>query len=355
MQNRKNITIKDIARMAGVSAGTVDRVLHKRGRVSDDALQKVNKILDEIDYKPNLIARTLGSNRTYRIAAIIPNPEQDPYWAQSRAGIRQAEAEWAHYNVIIEPYIFDLYNKESLKEVADTAFKANPDGILIAPIFYHEALPFFELFATSLIPFVLFNTNIHEVKPLSFIGQNLYQSGRVGAELMHMSKQNSGKLAVLHINEDLDNSVHLLEKERGFREFFAEKNPSFEIITLNLEDSEDPSFEQKLMEILIDPQLKGIFVSTSKASSITASFLNKKNKQDLVLVGYDMLEENLNHLRSGSIDFLINQNPKRQAFLGINYLADHLVFRKTAPSTDLLPLEVITRENLQSYLDSGIH
>ena len=341
--------------MAGVSAGTVDRVLHKRGRVSDDALQKVNKILDEIDYKPNLIARTLGSNRTYRIAAIIPNPEQDPYWAQSRAGIRQAEAEWAHYNVIIEPYVFDLYNKESLKEVADTAFRANPDGILIAPIFYHEALPFFELFATSLIPFVLFNTNIHEVKPLSFIGQNLYQSGRVGAELMHMSKQEAGKLAVLHINEDLDNSVHLLEKERGFREFFAEKNPSFEIITLNLENSEDPSFEQKLMEILADPKLKGIFVSTSKASSIAASFLIKKNKQGLVLVGYDMLEENLNHLRSGSIDFLINQNPKRQAFLGINYLADHLVFRKTAPSTDLLPLEVITRENLQSYLDSGIH
>src|SRR6188768_1722038 len=114
MLSRKNITIKDIARMAGVSAGTVDRVLHKRGRVSDDALAKVNKVLEEIDYKPNLIARTLGSNKTYRIAALIPDPAQDPYWAQSRAGIRQAEAEWSHYNVAIELYVFDLYNKNSL-------------------------------------------------------------------------------------------------------------------------------------------------------------------------------------------------------------------------------------------------
>ncbi|NJM25778.1 MAG: LacI family transcriptional regulator [Bacteroidia bacterium] len=83
--NRKNIRIKDIARLAGVSVGTVDRVLHNRGRVSEDALNKVMKILEEIDYKPNLIARTLGSNKIYKIAVLMPDPSRDPYWrAQAR-------------------------------------------------------------------------------------------------------------------------------------------------------------------------------------------------------------------------------------------------------------------------------
>ena len=356
MLNSKNITIKDIARLAGVSAGTVDRVLHNRGRVSDDALKKVNKILEEIDYKPNVIARTLGSNRTYRIAALIPNPEQDPYWAQSRAGIRQAEAEWAHYNVKVDPFLFDLYDKSSLKKVAEAVYEAKPDGILIAPIFYHEVLPFLELYKNDNIPYVLFNTNIREVTPLGFIGQNLYQSGRVGAELMHLGQQTSGTLAVLHINEDIQNSVHLLEKERGFREYFQGKpNSSFEIKTLNLGNSNDPSFEKQLCALLADPQLKGIFVSTSKGSFLAASFLERNQKTHVILVGYDMLEENLQYLKSGTIDFIINQNPKRQAFLGINYLADHLVFKKQTPPEDLLPLEVITRENLESYLNSGIH
>jgi hypothetical protein len=59
LMNTKNIRIKDIAQLAGVSVGTVDRVLHSRGRVSDDALKKVLAVLDQIDYKPNLIARTL--------------------------------------------------------------------------------------------------------------------------------------------------------------------------------------------------------------------------------------------------------------------------------------------------------
>jgi LacI family transcriptional regulator len=101
--------------------------------------------------------------------------------------------------------------------------------------------------------------------------------------------------------------------------------------------------------------LKGVFVSTSKGSFIAASFLEKVRKTDVILIGYDMLEENLQYLKSGTIDFIINQNPKRQAFLGINYLAEHLVFKKNTPAEDLLPLEVITRENLQSYLNSGIH
>lgn len=356
MLNRKNITIKDIARLSGVSAGTVDRVLHGRGRVSDEALKKVNQVLEEIDYKPNLIARTLGSNKTYRIAALIPDPQQDPYWAQSQAGIKKAENEWAHYNVQVEPFPFNLYDKNSLKEVAEAVFNAKPDGILIAPVFYHEILPFFELFRNDNVPYVFFNTNIQEASSLSFIGQNLYQSGRVGAELMHLGRHATGTLAILHINEDIQNSVHLLEKERGFREYFEEKsNSTFEIKTLNLGNPEDASFEKQLAAILNDPALKGIFVTTSKGSYIAAAHLEKNKKQEITLVGYDMLEENLHYLRSGVIDFLINQNPKRQAFLGINYLAEHLVFKRRVLSTDLLPLEVITRENLQSYLDSGIH
>ena len=352
MVNRKSPTIKDIAKMAGVSAGTVDRVLHNRGRVSEEALQKVNKILEEIDYKPNLIARTLGSNKTFHIAVLIPDPSQDPYWAQSRAGIRQAEIEWLHYNVIIDLYIFDLYNKTSLKEKAEAAFNAKPDGILIAPIFYQEIMPFFELFSSHTMPFVFFNTHLQGVQPLSFIGQNLRQSGRVGAELIYLNCKEPGKLAVLHINEDSNNGVHLLEKEQGFREYFEEKKSNFEIIAPKLSNSESEEFDKQLQIILTDPLLRGIFVTTSKGAFIAASFLEKNNKHDVTLVGYDMLNENLHYLKLGFINFLIHQNPKRQAFLGVNYLADHLIFNKTTPLMSLLPLEILTKENHQSYIDS---
>ncbi|MBL7857216.1 MAG: substrate-binding domain-containing protein [Cyclobacteriaceae bacterium] len=351
----KNVRIKDIARLAGVSVGTVDRVLHNRGRVSEDALQKVTAVMEQIDYRPNLIARTLGSNKSYRIAALIPDPTVDPYWAQSNQGLIQATAEWAQYGIDINLYFFDLFDKESFTKKGQEVFEAKPDGILAAPIFFDEALLLFKLFKKQGIPYVLFNTNIPEVNPLSFIGQNLFQSGRVGAELMHFGLHQGGLLAVLHIDEDIHNSVHLLEKEKGFREYFKEKSKlAFTIQDFNLSPN-DTSFKKNFNLLLDDTQLKGIFVSTSNGTSVAASYLENHGKKNIRLIGYDMLNENLNYLKSGVIDFLINQNPKRQVSVGISHLANYLIFKKRPPETELFPLEIITQQNLDSYLGSGIH
>lgn len=353
--NPKNIRIKDIAKLAGVSKGTVDRVLHKRGRVSEKAYEQVMKVLEEIDYKPNLIARTLSSNKSYRLIALIPNPSADEYWAQTREGIHQAESEWIHYNVSIELSVFDQYNKESFKEIALEAVRSKPDGIITAPIFYDEALVFFKELKNGGIPYVLFNTNIPEVNPLSFIGQDSFNSGKVGAELMYLGQHKGGRLAILHLDEDIQNSVHLLEKERGFREYFIQRNTlHFDIREISFHPSE-PGFEASLQELLNDTELKGIFVSTSKGTSVVAAQLEKTGKQNIRLIGYDILEDNLKYLRHGTIDFLINQNPKRQAFLSISHLANNLVFKKEAPERELFPLEVITQQNVESYLNSGIH
>ena len=66
-----NIRIKDIAERAGVSVGTVDRVLHNRPNVSKKALEKVNKALEEMDYQPNMYASALAYNKSYKFFCII--------------------------------------------------------------------------------------------------------------------------------------------------------------------------------------------------------------------------------------------------------------------------------------------
>ena len=58
--DRKNYKIKDIAAMAGVSVGTVDRVLHNRGDVSEKSRKKVEQVLEKILYRPNLLVSSIG-------------------------------------------------------------------------------------------------------------------------------------------------------------------------------------------------------------------------------------------------------------------------------------------------------
>lgn len=348
---KKNIRIKDIAKTAGVSVGTVDRVLHNRGKVSEDALKKVMEVLSQYEYKPNLIARTLGSNKTYRIVALIPDPEHDPYWAMTSVGLIQAESEWQHYGVQVITCPFNMLHKDSLADASKKVLGLQPDGVLIAPIFYHETLPLFDELQKQNIPFVLFNTYIRESKALTFIGQNLYQSGRVAAGLICLGQMLPAKFAVLHIDEDLNDSVHLLEKERGFKdqvkEIFGEEA---EVESLNRTSSSDFSFKKNLAKLLSEKDLKGIFVSTSQATSTAAAFLTNDRKHNIRLVGYDMLDKNVSYLRNDTIDFLIHQKPQQQAFLGVTCLVNHLVFKKESPAVNLFPLEVITKQNLDSYL-----
>jgi LacI family transcriptional regulator len=348
---RKAIRIKDIAKAAGVSVGTVDRVLHNRGKVSEKAKRKVDAALQKNEYRPNLIARTLGSNKAYKIVALIPLHEHDPYWALVHKGILRSKHEWSHYSVNISTYGFDINRKSSFEEVSQKVTRLRPDGILMAPIFYNETLPFFEVIRKKEIPFVLFNTNIIESNAISFIGQDLYQSGRVAAELLCIGQSDPGAFGVLHVDEDLDDSVHLLQKEKGFRDYLNEFYSGNTVIeSLNRTSSSDFSFKKKLATLLNKPDLKGLFVSTSKGAETVASFLKSHGKNGIRLVGYDLLQKNIEYLNLGIIDFLIHQKPEQQAFEGISCLANHLIFKKDVKSINLFPLEVITRQNLTSYL-----
>jgi len=94
--------------MAGVSKGTVDRVLHNRGKVSPTALDKINEVLNVINYEPNLIARNLKNTKVYRICVLLPDPEIDPYWLPCVNGIQDAMAEYKAYGVAIETHYFNL-------------------------------------------------------------------------------------------------------------------------------------------------------------------------------------------------------------------------------------------------------
>ena len=358
------VRIKDIAARANVSVGTVDRVLHNRGRVSEEVRQKVLLMMQELEYEPNLIARTLGSNRTYQLAVIQPDHTLDPYWQAPRNGLEKAARELKQYGVQIAVYSYDVTQVSSFLEQAEAATKSEPAGILIAPLFYRESLAFFERWQQQGVPYVLFNTYIAELQSLSYVGQDSYQSGYLAGKLVQFGQSQPGTFLIAHIAEDIANSVHITQKERGFRDYFAQLAPApdgpadepykspYNIISLDLPHPSEPAFARQLNRLLDDAeiQLKGIFVSTSKAYEI-APYLQAYHREDIRLVGYDLLEKNIHFLHENIIDFLINQNPKKQGYRGIYALADLLVFKKEVPPLKYLPLDIITKENLQYYVD----
>ncbi|UEG54974.1 substrate-binding domain-containing protein [Mucilaginibacter daejeonensis] len=349
----KSIRIKDIALKANVSTGTVDRVLHDRGRVSDQIRERVLKVAREMNYEPNLMARALVSNKVYHLAVLMPDNQTDPYWDAPKAGIEKAQSELKRYKVAVHPFVFDPYSSASFVEKAQELTDSQPDGIFIPPIFYKETQPFIEQWTDKGIPYVFFNTDIADSGRLSYIGQDSYQSGFLAGKLIEYGQPDPCSVLIAHIDEETSNSAHLMNKERGFRDFFTQHllNEKYHLLRTELRRADFAAFTTQLDDICQNtPDLKSIYVTTSKAYEI-AAYLEQRRIRHIRIVGYDLITRNINYLNKGTISFLINQNPHGQGYWGIHYLARHLVFKEQVKSVKHLPLDVVTKENLQYYID----
>lgn len=345
----KKYTIKNIAELAGVSKGTVDRVIHKRGKVSAKALKKVNAILNEIDYKPNLLARSLKNTKNYQICVIMPDYKKDPFWVPCYKGVLEAISEFSAFGIFINPYFFDPTEVKSFIEINTIVLNRSPDAVLIAPLFYKETVKIVNAYKASNIIVSKFNNPLEIENTENFVGQDLFKSGRVAGNLLNSITQKNSTIAIIHIDEDLDNALYIQEKERGFRSYFDGKEKSnYKIATHSLKQHR---LKEELETIInSNSKVNAVFVTTSKIYKV-AEYIKQKKLQEIKLVGYDLLSENIEFLNDDVINFLIHQNPKKQVSLGIKFLVDFFLFNKKIPSKSLLPIDIITSENLNSYLN----
>lgn len=344
----KKYTIKDIAQLAGVSKGTVDRVLHNRGKVSSKALENINRVLSEIDYQPNLIARNLKNNKTLHLCVILPDPEKDPFWAPCLTGIEQAIKEFKMYSLVIEAFYFDPNSTASFLAICKEVLALTPNAVLLAPLFHQETKDAVADFYAQGIRVTVFNTQVESDCIQSFVGQDLYLSGRVAAKLMN-AIVDTGEIFIVHLDETYQNAVHMQEKEKGFRAYFDEKqNHGLRISTLILESV---TIEKQLTQILsTNPNIVGFFVTTSKAYQV-AKIVKKHQYKGLRIIGYDLIAANIEYLNDEVIEFLIHQKPKEQVYLAINALVENFLFEKNIPSQKFLPIDIINTENASFYID----
>lgn len=349
---KPRLTIDEIAKLSGVSKGTVDRVLHNRGKVAEKSLQKVLKVLGENEYKPNLLARSLSNKKQQVITALIPNPAQDVFWENSYQGLMIAKNRYDSFGVTVEPFFFDVENKDSIFEIGKELLEANPDGLLIAPIFSYEAIPLLKLAEEKEIPYIVYNNEVSGTQPMTFIGIDLKASGKVAAEIIDRFQHEEGFLAAMHFYKEAEENAHLLEKEKGFREYFSGTNKKIQSYTF--EDPKYPGVIEQLKAIFNDPQLKGLFVTTSSTVPLLSNLILETGRKDICFVGFDMVGENEKYLTSGVLDALINQNPNRQALLGIRLLVNYILFNQVPDRQYLFPLEIITRQNMNSFKYSDI-
>lgn len=348
------IRIKDIAIMAGVSAGTVDRVLHQRGIVSEKSRKAVNKVLEEINYSPNLLARSLASKKSYRFICLFPAYQKGEYWESIEKGFRQAAEEFENYKVEVLIEHFNQFDSSSFVEAAKTVMKYEPNAVIMSPVFRQETLEFTHQLSEKNIPFSFIDSMIEDADFIAYYGQHSSLSGYIGGKLLFQSLPPNSRILILHtFRKGSSGAIQTENRKKGFLRYMEENrlNDTTELLSVEIFEDDDER-NIKLLQKIFD-ECKGIQAAITFNSKVhrLAKYFKILSHPEIKLIGYDVLEENITYLKEDIVSYLIAQRPEKQAYCSIRDMSYHLIFNRKINKINYVPIDILIKENIDYYLN----
>ena len=339
--------------MAGVSVGTVDRVIHKRGQVSEENRIRILQIIDDLKYRPNLLARSLASKRNYVIVTLLPEYQiGKDYWEAPILGIQKGWKEIADFNVKVINLFFDQNKVESFTQKTIELIENKPDAVLIAPVFQKETTHLANALDELSIPYIFIDSNIDGVHNLSYFGQHSYQSGYLAARLLQMGLPENKTIAIIKpLKSNVSNQT--LNREQGFNAFFEQNGfkDKYNFLFFDYSITNEVDRKNKIAQFFSDnPSINAAVIFNSKVYEIAAT-IDKLNLKDIRLIGYDLLKENTDYLRKGIVTFLIAQRPEEQGYQSILTLFNYLVHKQDVAKVQYIPMDILTKENIDYYMN----
>ncbi|HLT51479.1 MAG TPA: LacI family DNA-binding transcriptional regulator [Arenibacter sp.] len=351
MNKVKKTTIQDLADYANVSIGTVDRVIHKRGKVSSTKQRKVEEAIKNLNFNPNLLARTLALGQQFVICSLFPRATHpNSYWNLPKRGVEEAVVGYRDYGIVCHPMEYNLFDESSFIERADAIIDINPDGVVLAPLFEKETLLLIKKLDDKNIPYIFIDGIIPNQNNLSYIGPDLKGSGHVAGKLMSSILNPFDDILILNFVKGLENS-HINMIEKGFREFFNSSKDigNGRIHTVTVPSIEEADITRELTKYYIkNPGTKGVFVTNSRAHIIAK--YHAVHELSIKLIGFDMVQANIPEMKNGNIDFLISQRPISQGAMAVKTLFDFFVQKKSPAKIQHVPLDIIIKENIDYYI-----
>ena len=158
------VTIKDVAKAAGVSPSTVTRVIQNKSTISDETKKRVRKAMKELNYHPNLNARSLVSSYTQVIGLVLPDDSdafyQNPFFPSVFRGIAQVASE-NRYAIQIAT---GKDEKERLDAISQMVYGKRVDGLIF--LYAQENDPLVKLVSDEQFPFLILGKSLSPFIPL---------------------------------------------------------------------------------------------------------------------------------------------------------------------------------------------
>lgn len=330
-----NATIYDVAGAAGVSLATVSRVLNSPEKVKKETRERVLRVIKELGYRPNVIARGLASRRTTTIGAIVSDMTRSSI-AEMLGGISDI-ADKYKYSI----KLFTIEEGEDIEDALQNIVAEQVDGILYLndELTDDEVEKVKEVFTKNQIPFVFANVAVND-KTVPAVSIDYEKASYEITKLLveHDAKE------VYMLSTQRMYSTNLL-KESGYARAMTEANLSPKIFRT----SGDTKINRPHFETFFDD--KKVDGAIAVRDSIAVSFMNiaiehgKKVPDDLVVVGFQNTKyAELSRPRLTSVDIPVYDI----GAVSMRLLTKFMQKEKVEEIRIILPHKIVYRESTRN-------
>lgn len=327
-------TIKEIAQKTGVSIGTVDRVLHNRGKVSKQTQEKIFTVIEELNYKPNHVAQGLAvCKKKLKLGFILPELSGHPFFLDvQKAAVKKAK-ELEQYGVQVS-FIECLFDDEKdpgwvkylnmLEEIDGLAIVGAENEMIRAVSKKAESLN---------IPVVFYNLLLSDEKFLAYVGPDYVKSGQLGAGLCALIGGKDARICTFsesYTEVDENGNSHILirdERFSGFQQEIRKRYPDMKIADIQLISKSQEGNCQSAQKMLKRyPEVNVVYVLNPGDYSICKEINKADAEHRIKIITNDLVEGQKEMLEEEVIAATVCQEPEKQGAKPLDILFRYLAY-----------------------------
>ena len=332
------VTIKDIAKKAGVSRGTVDRVLHNRPGVNEQVAQEIRELAKKMGFVPNRAGKILAARKQQiKFACLLP-AKSIPFFDDVMKGFERAQRELADYGVSVEIFHAERYDTETHIKALQAMAKKDYSGLCVTTLDTPQVQLEVNKIAQRGIPVVSVNTDIPDSGRICYVGADYFRSGLTAAGMLNLIRPQ--KLNALIIAGSYNIRGHK-ERIKGFLAGLDAHKISYKICAkIESLDDDQVAYQESLKALKADASINCIFIAAAGVGGVCRA-VQDCGKEKIRVLAFDTVPQVTQYLNSGLIDFTIDQEPETQGYMGIQRLFSWLMEEGKRESKDYITKTVI--------------
>lgn len=318
-----SVTIKEIAKIANVSRGTVDRALNGRPGINEDVAKRIKKIARDLGYRPNIVAKALASQRRQMTIGVVINSIGNPFFDDVLTGIHTAGQEISDFGFKLEIKAMSGYNAKHQLQLIHELAESGTDALAITPVsdpmIQHELNQMIQ----NGIPVVCFNLDLEGVNYLAYVGCDYYKSGQtMGAMIGHVT----GGKAQLGIVACSNNLEGHRQRIAGCCSVLKNEFPESNVVQIiEAEDNEEISYQKTYAMLRSRETLNALCFNAGGVKGGLQAVYELGFEKKLHIFAFDLTPKVIEGIRIGTVRAAIDQQPYLQGYQSIRILFNALL------------------------------